>query len=343
MLTNNNLQESIITQNEENMFLLANEDGKVGVEKAVELLNNNKTSIDAIVEGISKVEEDPHSKIVGLGGIPDISGEVTLDAAIMDGSTLDFGAVGCIKKHVNAIKIAESILHDSPHCLLVGEGADRYAKEKNIPLRSPLLQKAEDQWRELFKTYVNEDIPDSLEVVALAEWCKKAIIGAHGHLFKDTTIFMAKDHKENIAVGTSTTGWPLKYPGRLGDSPVAGAGFYANNKWGAAACTNTGEMALRANTAFAVVQYMKIGLSVEEAVYQSMKDLTSLKGGLLSDLVVHGIDKQGKYKVACYHSKPHGEPAPKFYYWHKEHSTELALIEAETMFRDDILSMNHKF
>ena len=325
------------------MFLLANEDGKAGVEKTVELLNNNKTSIDAIVAGISLVEEDPHSKVVGLGGIPDISGDVTLDAAIMDGATIDFGAAGYIKKYVNAIKIAASILRDSPHCLLVGAGAERYAKERNITLQSPLLQKADDQWRELFKTYVNEDPPALLEGVPLAEWCKKAILGAHGHLFKDTTVYMAKDHKENIAVGTSTSGWPLKYPGRLGDSPIAGAGFYADNQWGAAACTNTGEMALRANTSFAVIHYMKVGLSVEAAVYQAVKDLTSLKGGLLSDLVVHGVDKHGKYKVVCFHSKPHGEPAPKFWYWHKEHSTDLELIEAETLFKDDVLSMNHKF
>lgn len=325
------------------MFLLANEDGKAGVDKAVELLNNNKTSINSIVEGISMVEEDPHSKIVGLGGLADIGGDVTLDAAIMDGENIDFGAVGCIKKYVNAIKIAAAILHDSPHCLLVAEGAERYAREKNIPRRSPLLKKAEDQWRELFKSYVNEDPSALSDKVALAQWCKKAILGAHGHLFKDTTIYMAKDHKENIAVGTSTSGWPLKYPGRVGDSPICGAGFYADNQWGAAACTNTGEMALRANTSFAVVQYMKIGLSVEEAVYQAMKDLTSLKGGLLSDLIVYGIDKHGKYKVVCYHSKPHGEPAPKFWYWHKKHSTDLELIVAETMFKDDILSMNHKF
>lgn len=325
------------------MFLLANEDGKAGVEKSVELLNNNKTSIEAIVQGITMVEEDPHSKIVGLGGIPDISGKVTLDAAIMDGETINFGAVGYVKKYVNAVKIAESVLKDSPHCLLVGEGADRYAKEMGIPLRSPLLPKSEDQWQELFKTYVSEDIPSSLKGAPLAEWCKKAILGAHGHLFKDTTIFMAKDHKENIAVGTSTSGWPLKYPGRLGDSPVAGAGFYADNKHGAAACTNTGEMALRANASFSVVNYMKVGLSVEEAVHQVAKDITQLKEGLLSDLVIHGIDKHGKYKVVCYHSKPHGEPAPKFYYWHKENSTQLELIEAETMFRDDVLRMNHKF
>jgi len=325
------------------MFLLANEDGKAGVNKSVELLNYNKTSIDAIVKGITMVEEDPHSKIVGLGGIPDIGGDVTLDAAIMDGNNINFGAVGCIKKHVNAIKIAASLLKDSPHCLLVGEGAERYANEMGIALRSPLLKKAEDQWQELFETYVSEEIPDSLEGKPLAEWCKKAILGAHGHLFKDTTVYMAKDHNENIAVGTSTSGWPLKYPGRLGDSPVAGAGFYADNKLGAAACTNTGEMALRANTAFAVVQYMKVGLSVEEAVYQAAKDLTSLEGGLLSDLVIHGIDKNGNYKVVCYHSKPHGEPAPKFWYWHKENSTELELIEAETLFRDDVLRMSHKF
>lgn len=96
------------------MFLLANEDGKAGVNKSVELLNYNKTSIDAIVKGITMVEEDPHSKIVGLGGIPDIGGDVTLDAAIMDGNNINFGAVGCIKKHVNAIKIAASLLKESP-------------------------------------------------------------------------------------------------------------------------------------------------------------------------------------------------------------------------------------
>ena len=318
------------------MFLLVNEDGYVGVDRAISLLKKKVSAIDVVVEGITLVEEDPSSPIVGLGGIPDIGGNISLDAAIMDGEAVNFGAVGYIRKYVNAIQIARRVLSDSPHCLLVGEGAERFANEMGILARSPSTKKSESEWKELFVKYVDKTIPKTLDGLELARWCKNAILKAHGHHFKDTTVFLGKDYDNNIAVGTSTSGWPLKYPGRLGDSPIPGAGFYADNEWGAAACTNTGEMALRANTSFAVVQYMKSGMSVDNAVYQAVSDLARLKGGLLADLIVHGVDTQGNYKVICYHSKIKGEDTPKFWYWHKDKCPTLKLIEAETVRKADI-------
>ena len=99
---------------------------------------------------------------------------------------------------------------------------------------------------------------------------------------RDTTVFLAVDRQGNAASGTSTSGWGWKYPGRLGDSPLIGAGSYADSRYGACACTGAGEMAIRAGTARAVVAYMKMGRSVADAVAEAVEDMRALKGGIIN-------------------------------------------------------------
>jgi L-asparaginase len=108
-----------------------------------------------------------------------------------------------------------------------------------------------------------------------------------------TVVFLGLDGNGDIAAGTSTSGWAQRYPGRLGDSPVVGAGLYADNRYGACGCTHVGEMTMRACTAHSVVLYMKAGASVHEACLEAVRDLRALKGGYLGPVVIHAIDRHG--------------------------------------------------
>ena len=117
-------------------------------------------------------------------------------------------------------------------------------------------------------------------------------------------MFLALDGEGHIAVATSTSGWGWKYPGRLGDSPIIGAGAYADSRYGACACTGTGEMTIRTGTSRAVVLYMKMGMSVEEAVHEAARDMQALRGGLISRVTIHGIDASGNHKVVAVNGNP---------------------------------------
>src|SRR3712207_6192402 len=112
-----------------------------------------------------------------------------------------------------------------------------------------------------------------------------------------TVNFIAQDAEGHIASATSTSGWAWKYPGRLGDSPIIGAGSYADSQFGAAACTHTGEMTIRAGTARAVTLYLKMGLGLDAAVDEAVQDLGRLKGGKLAGVVIHAIDASENHRV----------------------------------------------
>jgi L-asparaginase len=116
---------------------------------------------------------------------------------------------------------------------------------------------------------------------------------------RDTTVYLGFDRHGTIATATSTSGWAWKYPGRLGDSPIIGAGSYADSAHGAAACTHTGEMTIRAGTARAIVLYLKMGLPLEAALDEAIADLGRLRGGQLAGVVIHAMDRRGQHRVVA--------------------------------------------
>ena len=142
---------------------------------------------------------------------------------------------------------------------------------------------------------------------------------------RDTTVFLAHDAAGNICSGTSTSGWGWKYPGRLGDSPIVGAGSYADTRYGAAACTGAGEMTIRCCTARSIVLYMKQGASVADAVSEAVEDMRALKGGLISRVTIHAIDTKGNHKVVAVN----GAGDNKYWLW--EGQGEPRLLPAEPM------------
>ena len=278
------------------VILVANNEGWPGVARTAQGLAAGERAIDAIEAGVRLVEADERVRTVGRGGWPNILGEVELDAAIMDGDTRRTGAVGAIKGYAHPISIARAVLERLPHELLVGDGAARFARDIGARRGENLIDDSAAGWRRWVEENVSAEERRRWPDAALEAHCWR---GVDPELARDTTVFLALDATGSISSGLSTSGWAWKHPGRLGDSPVIGAGSYADSRYGAAACTGAGEMAIRCGTARSVVFYLKTGMSVAEAVTEAARDLESLEGGLISRVTVHAIDTRGGYSVAA--------------------------------------------
>ncbi|MCL4560316.1 MAG: N(4)-(beta-N-acetylglucosaminyl)-L-asparaginase [Chloroflexi bacterium] len=274
------------------MIVVASANGGVGIREAMRVLKSGGSAIDAVEAGIRLVESNPDDDSVGYGGLPNILGEVELDASIMDGKTLAAGCVGAIKGYGHPISVARKVMERLPHVLLVGAGANRFAAEMGFAPRELLTDYARDVWLKRLEHDMPADVRQNLaEQNDLWKWVELATDPERAG---GTVNFIAQDGQGNICTGVSTSGWAWKYPGRLGDSPIIGAGNYAHNRYGAAACTGMGEMAIRSGTARSVVLYMKMGKSIEEAGRLAMDDLDELGGKYLSRMNIIALDKDGR-------------------------------------------------
>ncbi|MCB8978924.1 MAG: N(4)-(beta-N-acetylglucosaminyl)-L-asparaginase [Ardenticatenaceae bacterium] len=276
------------------MIVVASSNGRIGIEAAAQILRQGGTAVDAVEAGIRLVEANPEDHTVGYNGYPNILGEVELDASIMNGRTLESGAVGALKGYLHAITVARQVMDKLPHVLLVGDGASRFAAEMgNPPQPEMLLPETRTTWADRLRPDMNDaDIAQIASRTDLAHWVELATDPERA---KGTVNFIAQDRDGNICTGVSTSGWAWKYPGRLGDSPIIGAGNYADNRYGAAACTGMGEMAIRASTAHSLVFYLKMGLSLAEASERAMTDLCDLGGRFISVMNLIAIDKDGNH------------------------------------------------
>jgi beta-aspartyl-peptidase (threonine type) len=278
------------------MILVTNNEGTSGVPTTVRMLAEGAGGLDAIEAGIRLIEADPTVRTVGRGGWPNLLCELELDACVMDGTSLRTGAVGALKGFLHPVSVAREIMRRLPHELLVGEGAARFAREIGAVTAENLIEDSRRVWREWFDRTLTPAQKQAWPDIPLAELCRHAIDPETG---RDTTVFLAHDGGGNICSGTSTSGWGWKYPGRLGDSPIIGAGSYADTRYGAAACTGAGEMTIRCCTARSIVLYMKKGASVADAVLEAAEDMRALKTGLINRVTIHAIDTRGDHKVVA--------------------------------------------
>jgi beta-aspartyl-peptidase (threonine type) len=298
------------------MIVVTNNEGRPGVATTARLLAEGSAGLAAIEAGIRLVESDETIRTVGRGGWPNLLGEVELDASVMDGTTLRTGSVGALKGFRHPIAVARAVMEKLPHVFLVGDGAARFAREIGAAPDDNLIPDSRRVWR----AWYDKEVPDADKrnwaAAPLIELCRHAVDPEIG---RDTTTFLAQDAKGDIAGGVSTSGWGWKYPGRLGDSPVVGAGMYADTRYGACACTGAGEMTIRCGTARSVVLYMKMGMSVDAAVREAAEDMRRLKGGLIDRVTIHAIDGTGNHKVVAVNGNPKntywlwraGESAPQ--------------------------------
>jgi L-asparaginase / beta-aspartyl-peptidase len=276
------------------LIIVSSINGKIGIPRAMAVMRQGGTAVDAVEAGTREVESNPDDHSVGLGGLPNILGEVRLDALIMDGSTLRAGAVGGVGKHIHVITLARGVMDHTPHVFLVAEGADRFARETGMRPVDPLTADASAQWRERFRgSFPDLDLDGLRERSTLLDLVKA--LDGHWTPTHGTVNFLAQDREGNLAAAVSTSGWPWSYPGRLGDSPVIGAGGYADNRWGAAASTGTGEVTLRTSTARSVILYMKMGMALPEALQEALRDLRDLHDPYAEHIALIGLDRAGRH------------------------------------------------
>ena len=275
------------------MLIIASHNGVIGIAEAMRALKQGGSAMDAVEIGIRAVEADPTDQTVGYNGYPNILGELELDASVMDGRTLNSGAVALMRGFPYAISVARQVMERKlPHVLLAGAGAERFAREIGAEAWDEMLtEEIRAVWRKrLADSTATGEFPPLKENSPLLEWVKLA---TDPERVAGTVNFIAIDGRGDIASGVSTSGWAWKYPGRIGDSPIIGAGNYADNRYGACACTGMGEMAINASTARSVVLYLKTGMALADAAREAMRDLRDLGGDYIGGMNLVALDKDG--------------------------------------------------
>jgi beta-aspartyl-peptidase (threonine type) len=259
--------------------LVGSANAAVGMAAGIEVLNGRGSALDAVEVVVRAVEDNPDDHTVGYSGYPNLLGEVELDASIVDGTTRRSGAVGALFGHRYAITVARAVLERLPHELVVGDGAARLADELGLETEELLTPEAEQVWRDGLEGRLPEG---SMGARLLSRVATLATDPEHA---AGTVDVIALDRDGNLASGVSTSGWAWKYPGRIGDSPIIGAGNYADSRYGAAACTGWGELAIRAGTARMIVAALAAGRSITDACRDAMADVCSLDTGGLDPIM----------------------------------------------------------
>ena len=216
------------------------------------ILEKGGTAIDAVEAGVRVPEGDPEVTSVGYGGAPNCEGVVELDACIMRGEDRECGAVGGLQKIKHPISVARKVLEETRHVMLVGDNARRFAVDQGFREEDLLTDKSRARW-EKWKAKGGE---------------------CEGH---DTIGMVALDAAGNLAGACTTSGLAYKLPGRVGDSPIIGAGMYADNRGGAAAATGVGEEVIKTCGSFLIVEAMRHGKSAQEACEIAVQRI--LEGG----------------------------------------------------------------
>jgi beta-aspartyl-peptidase (threonine type) len=279
-------------------LLVGSTNAKIGMPDGMALLRSGSSAVDAVIATIRQVEANPDDHSVGYSGLPNLLGEVELDASIMNGRNLATGAVAALKNYQDAIDLARVVMDELPHVLIVGAGAERLADESGFATQNLLTPQAKEIWESrMLKPAAND--PYAARILQFAGQLSRdpeRPEEAHG-----TVNVIARDAHGNIASGVSTSGWAWKYPGRIGDSPIIGAGNYADQRFGAAACTGRGEMAQRCCTAHSVVTFMRFGLSLESALRRAVEDLHLLDDAYWSEVNIVAVDRDGQHAAASTH------------------------------------------
>ncbi|TPW27145.1 isoaspartyl peptidase/L-asparaginase [Pararhizobium mangrovi] len=279
------------------MILLANSEAWPGISESADLLKSRSAGLDAILAGIAHVERETKVRSVGYGGWPNMLGRMEFDAGVMDGATRGVGSVGAVPETVPVAALARAVMERLPHVTLTGEGARRFADEIGLPREEALLEDSRRVWRERLEKELSREELAAFPDIPLAPLSRTI---TDPERVRDTTVFLCRDAKDQMAAATSTSGWAWKYPGRLGDSPIAGAGFYADSRYGAAACTHTGEMTIRCATSRTVVLAIKLGFTLVDAVDLAVEELAELDTGFLGPVVIHAIDAGGNHEVTSF-------------------------------------------
>jgi len=254
--------------------------GLAANEEAMKVVLNGGKAIDAIEKGLRVTEADAKGTTVGIGGAPDRDGHVTLDACIMD-ETGNAGSVCFLEDIAHPISVARQVMDKTPHVMLAGEGALQFALAEGFKKTDLLTEKSKEDWQKWLK-----------------EKQYKPIINVENH---DTISMLAIDKKGDISGGCTTSGLAYKMRGRVGDSPIIGAGLYVDNEVGGACATGLGEAVMKTLGSFLIVELMRQGYTPQEACEEGVRRIVAKQQFKDMQIGYLAIDKKGNHGAYCIH------------------------------------------
>lgn len=252
-----------------------------GVCEGIGILDRGGKVHEAIIQAIKNVEDNPEYVSVGYGGLPNFDGVVELDAAYMDGDTLGVGGIISVQNVKNPIEVAYDLSRYKRNCLLSGEGALRYAQKHGFAFRNMLTEKSKARYQAEKRADVDMELLEAY--------------GGHD------TVCVIGSAGGTMACGVSTSGLFLKMPGRVGDSPVIGAGFYSDSEVGSAAATGVGEDIMKGCLSFSIVDRLRQGIDVQDACRSALEDHIARlhrSGHKTGSMSVIAMDREGRVGAA---------------------------------------------
>src|SRR6185503_4364727 len=261
-------------------IVIASGNGAPGLAAGIAVLRRGGTALDAVEACARVIEADPTDTSVGRGGKPNVLGVVELDASLVDGTTHRVGAVGALAGYLHPITVARAVMERLPHVMLVGDGAARFAAEIGAQKATLLTPSTRKMWVEQLKKA--RETPTSVRRRAKLVPVVAKTVGEE----RGTVNFIALDRAGGIASAVSTSGWAYKYPGRLGDSPIVGAGNYCDTRYGGACCTGFGELAIRNVTAKTAVDRLASGMTAAEVARRAIVDVNALDDAAFNIVVL---------------------------------------------------------
>jgi N4-(beta-N-acetylglucosaminyl)-L-asparaginase len=291
-------------------IVISSANGLRTVDKAMELVKKGHDPLDAAIEGVAIVEADPKDHSVGLGGLPNEDGVVELDAAVMHGPTHSGGSVAALQNIVHPAAVARVVMQRTRHCLLVGKGALRFARAHGFPEVNLLTDEARQIWLHWKETRdANDDwLPPPEERVAafISEAIYPRVTG--------TIHCSVLDTHGDLGCTTTTSGLSWKIPGRVGDSPILGAGLFLDNEIGSAGSTGTGELNLLNLSSALIVEGMRRGHHPKDAIMDVCKTIASRcardprrrqKDGRVSgNVIFYAVRKDGEFAGGAIYGRP---------------------------------------
>ena len=257
--------------------------GEIAIQNAWAKRQAGGDLLECLETGLTACEEDESLLAIGRGSLPNSDGDLELDASIMDGRDLSAGAVCALRGISPAIKVARLVKDKTPHIMIAGDQARRFAIENGMVPQNLATAKSLEMYQEWRR----------------GQFQDKYIHSTADHATTDTVTMIGHEKPEHFVAASSTSGWSWKMPGRVGDSPIFGAGIYADDEAGAAGATGWGEELWKACASFRAVEFMRNGASAQEACELVIRNMMRRQPKSLEmACVVFALDKQGNYGAA---------------------------------------------
>jgi N4-(beta-N-acetylglucosaminyl)-L-asparaginase len=290
-------------------LVISSANGLKAVEKAYSVLSGGGDPVEAVVSGVNIVEDDPDDVTVGFGGIPNEEGVVELDASVMDGRVMKAGAVAAIHNIKNPSRVAQLVMNQTNRCMIVGEGALRFAKSHGFPEMNLLTERSRKIWLYWKENSSSNDdwLPSPAEAKDPDILWYIDKYGDEDFRPQGTINCDCVTANGDLAGVTTTSGLFFKIPGRVGDSPIIGAGLYVDNEVGAAGSTGWGEGNIRVVGAHTILELMRQGKSPQEACLATLERVVHLakeakrdaKNRPMFQLHYYAVAKDGRYGSAA--------------------------------------------